>query len=59
MASKEILCALKHTMVPIVDGLWLCECSSYGRLASRKGAGQEPAGRKGNQRNDQSDARIE
>jgi hypothetical protein len=38
MPSSVVLCALKHRMIPIVEGLMLCECSSYGRLASRKGA---------------------
>jgi hypothetical protein len=31
-------CERGHLMVPVVDGLELCECSSRGRLAYRKGA---------------------
>jgi hypothetical protein len=38
---KKILCVRDHRMIEVVDGLWLCECASYGRLASLKGAEEE------------------
>jgi len=38
---RAITCARGHRMVPVVEGLYLCECSSYGRLTDLKGAVDE------------------
>ena len=35
--ARKIMCSNNHRMVPIVPELWLCQCSSYGRLAGLKG----------------------
>lgn len=35
MSKTGVSCAYQHDMVPVVPDLWLCECSSYGKLASR------------------------
>jgi hypothetical protein len=38
---RKQLCKKKHRMIMVVDDLWMCECSVYGRLASRKGIEEE------------------
>lgn len=38
---RRVHCKRKHRMVQIVDELWLCECSAYGRLVDRRGAVEE------------------
>jgi len=35
--AKSVECAYGHRLLPVIDGLFLCECSSTGPLSSRLG----------------------
>jgi len=35
--AKSVECAYGHRLLPVIDGLFLCECSSTGPLSSRMG----------------------